>query len=129
MIRGFKQGSKITTSHLLALVPTLSKKCKAVIPVTSRLDYAFLASEIIFCLVFICFTFYLFPSALLTLWNLILICDLKLFASHLVSRSAVSKVFWSYTPICEKILRIYFLFYRFPYILYTYTSRNMHTNY
>ena len=37
MIRGFKQGSKITTSHLLALVPTLSKKCKAVIPVTSRL--------------------------------------------------------------------------------------------
>ena len=37
MIRGFKQGSKITTSHLLALVPTFSKKCKAVIPVTSRL--------------------------------------------------------------------------------------------
>ena len=37
MIRGFKQGSKIPTSHLLALLPTLSKKCPPVIPVTSRL--------------------------------------------------------------------------------------------
>lgn len=63
MIRGCKQGTK-TISHLLALVPTFSKKYKAVIPMTSRLlimpfrDLKLLSVLFLFVLLF---TFSLLP--------------------------------------------------------------------